>query len=107
MRTCFKSLFNFLSLFSSRSADKSPAFCSNSNMVPRLDEGSKAVKLLRKKLDSGEIGPDDDARTVQALDPLFLEYKPETFRVRFKRLKKEYFDDDDGMFQDLFLFLFF
>lgn len=76
-------------------------------MAPRLDENSKAVKLLRQKLDSGEICPDDDARSIQALDPTFLEYKPATFRTRLNRLKTEYFGEDDGMSTIFFSLTFF
>lgn len=57
-------------------------------MAPRLDEYSKAVKLLHSTFSSDNITADDDARTVQATDPLFQEYKQETFRTRFNLLKK-------------------
>lgn len=66
---------------------------------PRLDENSPAVKLLRKRFKSGEITADDDARSVQATDALFLQYKPDTFRTRFNRMKKEYAgEEEEGMF---------
>lgn len=57
-------------------------------MGPRLNENLKALKVLRQTIDSGEIGPDDYARTVQALGPLFLEYMPETFRTLLNRLNE-------------------
>lgn len=62
-------------------------------MAPRLDESSKAVKLLRKRMSNGEITGDDDYKSVQAAEPVFQEYKPDTFRTRFNKLKREYFDE--------------
>lgn len=43
-------------------------------MTHRLDENTKTVNVLRQKFESGEIGPDNDTRTVQGLDQLFMEY---------------------------------
>lgn len=59
-------------------------------MPPRLDESSKAVKTLRKRFASGQYNEEDDARSVQASEPLFHEFKIDTFRTRFNRLRKEY-----------------
>lgn len=67
-------------------------------MGPRLDENSYAVKLLREKFESFEIGPKIDASTVWALEPLFAEYKLETFRTRLNRLKKVYLGHDGKHF---------
>lgn len=58
---------------------------------PRLDENAPAIQLLRKQFDKGDIGEDDDARSIRMTDPIFMSYKLDTFRSRYNRLKKEYF----------------
>lgn len=71
---------------------------------PRLDESSAAIKLLRKRFDNGDIGDDDDARSIRMTDPLFMQYKLDTFRTRYNRLKKEYFPDAGKFFKYYFFY---
>lgn len=58
-------------------------------MVEKLSEGSKAVRLLRKKVAASEVDINDNARKVWASDPVFMEHKLDNFRTRFNRIKQE------------------
>lgn len=67
--------------------------------------------LLRKIIEVGEIDEDDDPKYISKSDPIFNSHKPDNFRARFNKLKKEYFSDVDGtvtfvLFNLLIFFIF-
>lgn len=55
-----------------------------------LTESSKAVQLLWKKLQNGEVPHSHKAKTVWELKPLFLKHKLDYFWTKFNRLKTEH-----------------
>lgn len=63
-------------------------------MAPRVGETSKAVKVLRKRFESVKFTAQEETRSVQDSDPLFHEFKLDTFQTQFYILKKD--DCGDG-----------
>lgn len=64
-------------------------------MPDKLTEDSEAVKLIRAGFQSGIIKQDMTAKAVWSGHPKFMEYKLDTFRTRFNKIKQEMRESTD------------
>lgn len=67
-------------------------------MGEKLTEGSRAVRLLRKKFASGDIAKDAHPKQIHESNNVFRDHKLDNFRTKFNKLKSEYSGADDGTF---------
>lgn len=59
----------------------------------RLTINSKAMILLKKKFENGDISAEDTPKSIWGSELVFMEHKLDNFRTRFNKLKKEFFID--------------
>ncbi|KAI0556935.1 hypothetical protein FGB62_372g08 [Gracilaria domingensis] len=57
--------------------------------VPRLTKKSKAIRLLTKRLATGELTGKEPVSAVWNSEDIFRQHRPPTFRTRYLRLLKE------------------
>lgn len=57
---------------------------------PRLTKGSKAVRLLRAKFESGWLTGDERAQDVYASDPAFQAHKADNFWTCYNNMRREF-----------------
>ena len=59
--------------------------------MTKLLQNSRAVLLLRKNFELGNVKEDDTASKVRASEDLFKKHKPRTFSTCFYKIRKDYF----------------